>query len=156
MSTKLEISGLNRGRRGSVAGDFRRHRKHHRHHRRDDDFAVEGIQEAGRDLSRKFANLRRRCQARRLVEAIRHCDCRVVNELFDWHCRAINFFKKPGFDCVRICCSFGRHSAVISFTICVRRRFDGCHRHGFDGCGCNRFDGFNRGGFGFEGDGVFF
>ncbi|MBH5318683.1 hypothetical protein I6N90_12830 [Paenibacillus sp. GSMTC-2017] len=139
MSAKLEVSGLRRN---------RRHHRHHdrrRHHR--DDFAVEGIQEAGRELSRRFANLRRRCQARRLVEAIRHCDCRVVNELFEFHCRAIHFFKKPGFDCVRICCTFGRDSAVISFDICVRRRFDECRRHD---CGCGRH------GFGFDGENRFF
>ncbi|MFD0589543.1 hypothetical protein ACFQZE_16260 [Paenibacillus sp. GCM10027627] len=117
---------------GEVAGEFhrrRKHRKHHhrRHHRRED-FAVEGIQEAGIDLSKKFAKLRKRCEARRLVEAIRRCDHRTVNEIFDWRCRAIHFFKKPGFDCVKICCSFGRGSAVISFDICVRSLH---HHRGF-------------------------
>lgn len=117
MSAKLEISHVGYGRGRRVAGAMDRRRR--------DDFAVEGIQDAGRDLSRKFANLRRRCQARKLVAAIRHCDCRAVNELFNWRCRAINFYKRPGFDCVKICCSFGRGSAVISFDICVRSLYNG-------------------------------
>lgn len=115
MSVKSEISGLRNGR--SVAGVSEGRRRHH-HHR--DDFAVEGIQDMGRDLSRSFAKLRRRCKARKLVAAIRHCDRRAVNEIFDWKCREICFFKKPGFDCVKISCCFGRGSAFVTFDICVR------------------------------------
>lgn len=116
--------GLRRGLRRSLRRGLRRGFRRDRDRR--DDFAVEGIQEAGRDLSRKFAKLRRRCQARRLVAAIRHCDCRTVNELFNWRCRAINFYKRPGFDCVTISCRFGRGSAFITFDICVRSLFNGC------------------------------
>ncbi|RJE84261.1 hypothetical protein D3P07_23100 [Paenibacillus sp. 1011MAR3C5] len=113
MSAKAEISGLRNGRR--VAGASTGRRRHHH-----DDFAVEGIQDLGGELSRSFAKLRRRCKARKLVAAIRHCDRRAINEIFDWKCREICFFKKPGYDCVKISCCSGRGSAVITFDICVR------------------------------------
>ncbi|MFF2889827.1 hypothetical protein [Paenibacillus sp. NPDC057967] len=130
MSAKAEISGLRNGR--GVAGVSTGRRRHHRkHHRRHDDFAVEGIQDLGGELSRSFAKLRKRCKARKLVAAIRRCDRRAINEIFDWKCREICFFRKPGFDCVKISCCSRRGSAVITFDICVRS-LNRCHG---GGCG---------------------
>jgi len=135
MSAKTKISGLGKGSKAVfVSGGRRRH--HRRHHRRHEDFAVEGIQEMGADLSRSFAKLRKRRKARRLVAAIRHCDRRAINEIFEWRCREICFFRKPGFDCVKISCCFGRGSAFVTFDICVRSLnrccgFDGGFRNGF-------------------------
>lgn len=131
MSAKLKVSNWRR-RRVAGAMNGRRRRNHHRR----DDFVVEGVQDMGRELGQKFNNLRRRCKARKLVAAIRHCDHRAVNELFDWHCRSIHFYKRPGYDCVRICCSFNRGAVVVSFDICVRSLYNG-YGNGFYGNGYN-------------------
>lgn len=124
---KMQVSHFQHGRRshnrvgGVISGRRRRrHHRHHRHHRREDR-AVEGIQQAGRELSDTFRRLQRRCKARKLVEAIRRCDAHTVNRLLDRDCRVHCFFRKPGFDCVKICCRFGRgDSAFVTFDICVR------------------------------------
>ncbi|MCU6712799.1 hypothetical protein M6D81_29265 [Paenibacillus sp. J5C_2022] len=125
MSARVEISGWNRRR---VGGAFKR--RHRRRRRFFDDSAVEGIQEAGKVLGADFNNLRRRSQARKLAAAIRHCDARAVNNLFDFPCRTVCFFKRPGFDCVKICCFFGRGSVNITLDICVSQR-TGDIRFGF-------------------------
>lgn len=91
-----------------------------RRHHRDSDSAVEGVQQAGRVLSDTFKELERRCKARRIVAAIRHCDARAVNSVLDRHCRVQCFFRRPGYDCVKICCSFNGGATVVSFDICVR------------------------------------
>ncbi|WP_168118687.1 hypothetical protein [Paenibacillus sp. HB172176] len=106
-----------------------RHRRHHRHHHFDP--AVEGIQDAGRDLSKTFAKLEKRCKARRIVHAIRNCDARAVNSVLDHHCRVQCFFKRPGYDCVRICCSFNRGAATVTFDICVRSLNNGYGYNGY-------------------------
>ncbi|MHA7966595.1 hypothetical protein ACX93W_21010 [Paenibacillus sp. CAU 1782] len=123
MSKKMKVSGWNRV--GDVAGASRRKcRRRRRHHR--EEFAVEGIQEVSRDLSRTFARLRNRRNARMLVHAIRHCDARTINFLLAGHrSRVVCFFRKPGFDCVKIC-SFGRDgAATVTFDICVRSLHNG-------------------------------
>ncbi|MDQ6421338.1 hypothetical protein RB620_18080 [Paenibacillus sp. LHD-117] len=118
MSDRLEISGC-------YSGD-------HRHRGN----AVRGVQEAGRELSQSFARLRKRSNARKLVAAIRHCDFRAVNRLLDRDCRAVCFFKKPGYDCVKIACGFGRNnSAIVNFDICVRSLRHRCGGGCGGGCG---------------------
>jgi hypothetical protein len=118
-----------------------------RHHDRIE-FDVAGVQDAGRQLSRTFRRLRNRRNARRLVEAIRHCNHHEVNRLLSRDCRAVCFFKKPGFDCVKIACGFGRrNSVIVSFDICVRSLHDRCGR----GCGCGGYGGYGGG----YGNGVF-
>ncbi|MCR2804210.1 hypothetical protein [Paenibacillus soyae] len=130
MSANLQVSH-NRRRGNNVAGAMNGRRKHHHHHHhRRDDFAVEGIQDAGRVLGARFNDLRKRCKARRLVAAIRHCDARTIHDLFGHHCRVVCFFKRPGYDCVKLSCSFDRGAAVVTFDICVRSLNRGC------GCGC--------------------
>ena len=130
MSANLQVSHLKRS-GNNVAGAMSGRRKHH-HHR--DDFAVEGIQDAGRVLGAKFNNLRKRCKARKLVAAIRHCDARTIHDLFGHHCKVLHFFKRPGYDCVKLCCSFDRGAAVVTFDICVRSLNRGCG-NGFYGNG---------------------
>ncbi|OBR62397.1 hypothetical protein A7K91_01920 [Paenibacillus oryzae] len=119
MSKKMKVSGWERG---AVRGAYRGKRKFHHH----EDFAVEGIQEISRDLSKTFARLRCRRNARRLVHAIRCCDAATINCLLaGCHSRVVCFFKKPGYDCVKIC-SFGRGgAATITFDICVRSLCNG-------------------------------
>lgn len=131
MSAKLKISHRRNDR---VAGVVNGRRKRHHHRRRFDDFAVEGVQDMGRELSNAFNKLRRRRKARKLVAAIRHCDHRAVNEIFDWRCRSVHFFKRPGYDCVKICCSFDRGATFVTFDICVRSLYNG-YGNGFYGNG---------------------
>lgn len=115
--------------------------------------AVRGVQEAGRELSHTFGKLRRRRDARRLVAAIRHCDAREVNRLLTSDCRTVCFFKRPGYDCVKVACGYGRAGAtIVTFDICVRSAYD-------QGCGCGNGGGYvggyggGYGGFGGYGNG---
>lgn len=122
MSAKMEISHCCNARRsrGRVGGASSRRRRRHRRV----DFAVEGIQDAGRELSDLFRRLRRRRNAERLVAAIRHRDVCAIKHLLGCHCKVEFFFCRPGYECVKICCSFNRGAATVSFDICVRRLFD--------------------------------
>lgn len=89
-------------------------------HRRDP--AVEGIQDAGKELSKIFKRLEHEEVAERLVRAIRCHDARAVQNIIGCDCRVVHFFCTDRSDCVRICCSFGRdHAVTISFDICIRR-----------------------------------
>lgn len=120
MSTISNVGGYRNGYRGrGVMGAYGRNRKR----RRRNDTAVEGVQESGRVLSRFFDKLERRCKARKLVDAIRRCDAWAVQDLLDdRRCRVLGFCPRPGFDCVKICCVFGRRrNVVVTFDICVSR-----------------------------------
>lgn len=142
MSNRVEVSCCGGG---QVGGAFDHHGNRHRRGN-----AVRGVQEAGRELSNTFGKLRRRSDARRLVAAIRHCDAREVNRLLTTDCRTVCFFKKPGYDCVKVACGFGRRGAtIVTFDICVRNAFD----HG--GCGCGGGYGGGFGGYNGYGNGFF-
>lgn len=122
MSKKMNVSGCNR-------------RSCRRKHRRREEFAVEGIQDVSRDLSRTFARLRNRRNARRLVDAIRRCDAATIHFLLAGHrSRVVCFFRRPGFDCVKIV-TFGRDgAATVTFDICVRSLHHGFRNEfGFGG-----------------------
>lgn len=135
MYNRVDVSGCC-GRWQSVGGAFDNGDRHHRR-----GGAVRGVQEAGSELSDTFGKLRKRCNARKLVAAIRHCDARAVNHLLTRDCRTVCFFKRPGYDCVKVACGFGRRGAtIVTFEICVRNAFD-------RGCGCG-FGGGYGGGYG--------
>ncbi|MBD2872904.1 hypothetical protein [Paenibacillus arenilitoris] len=90
--------------------------------RKKQDPAVEGVQEAGKELSEIFRQLKNEEVAEKLVRAIRSRDAKTINCLLDCDCRVVNFFSTREFDCVRISCRFGRYNdVVITFDICVRR-----------------------------------
>ncbi|MHA6482311.1 hypothetical protein ACX1C1_10480 [Paenibacillus sp. strain BS8-2] len=128
MSDRVEVSSCCG--RGEFVGGVSHHGHRHRRGR-----AVAGVQEAGRELSNTFGKLRKRSNARKLVAAIRHCDARAVNRLLTSDCRTVCFFKRPGHDCVKVACGFGRAgAAIVTFDICVRNAFDRGH-----GCGCGGF-----------------
>ncbi|SFE82990.1 hypothetical protein SAMN05216378_4232 [Paenibacillus catalpae] len=96
----------------------------HRHCDNDhQDPAVEGVQDAGKHLSKVFDNLKNERVAEKLVRAIRDHDAQAVQCLVGCHCRVVDFFRTRNADCVRVRCSFGRYrDVVVSFDICVRRR----------------------------------
>lgn len=84
------------------------------------DGAVEGIQEAGADLSRFFGHLENPVTAARLVRAIRCRNRKVVEELIGSNCQVVCFFHQGRYACVRIACVFGECCNVrITFDICV-------------------------------------
>ncbi|WP_028612737.1 hypothetical protein [Paenibacillus harenae] len=98
--------------------------------RRKQDPAVEGVQEAGKELSKIFDQLRNENVAEKLVKAIRCHDARTIQRLLDCDCRVVSFFRMRDKDCVRICCQFGRYNDVtVTFDICVRSVQDQCRRH---------------------------
>ncbi|WP_219835192.1 hypothetical protein [Paenibacillus sp. R14(2021)] len=87
-------------------------------HRRDG--AVEGIQEAGADLSDLFCQLKNPEAAAKLVRAIRCRNRKVIEDLIGNNCNVVCFFHQGRFACVRIACVFGDCCSVrISFDICV-------------------------------------
>ncbi|WP_308637736.1 hypothetical protein [Paenibacillus silvisoli] len=87
-------------------------------HRRDG--AVEGIQEAGQDLSELFCQLRSPETAAKLVRAIRCRNRKVVEDLIGQNCHVVCFFHQGRMACVRIACVFGECCDVrITFDICV-------------------------------------
>ena len=84
------------------------------------DGAVEGIQEAGADLSDLFCQLKNPVVAAKLVRAIRCRNRKVIEELIGANCEVVCFFHQGRFACVRIACVFGNCCDVrISFDICV-------------------------------------
>ncbi|SFT20136.1 hypothetical protein [Paenibacillus sp. BC26] len=84
------------------------------------DGAVEGIQEAGADLSDLFCQLRSPVVAAKLVRAIRCRNRKVVEELIGSNCNVVCFFHQGRMACVRISCVFGNCCDVrITFDICV-------------------------------------
>jgi hypothetical protein len=88
------------------------------------DGAVEGIQEAGADLSDLFHQLKNPVCAARLVRAIRCRNRRGVEELIGANCNVVCFFHHGRMSCVRIECVFGQCCDVrISFDICVSNQF---------------------------------
>ena len=94
------------------------------------DPAVEAMQDAGKELSDIFKQLKDEQTAAKLVRAIRCRDARAVQSLLDCKCRVVCFFCSRDKDCVRICCSFGRnHDVTVTFDICVRRAQDECRRN---------------------------
>ncbi|RCW47842.1 hypothetical protein [Paenibacillus prosopidis] len=96
------------------------------------DPAVDAMQEAGKELSDIFRQLRNEDVAERFVRAIRCRDARAVQMLLDCNCRVVDFFSTRDQDCVRICCAFGRYSDVTTtFDICVRSIQDDCRRNNF-------------------------
>jgi hypothetical protein len=99
---------------------------------RREDPAVEGVQEAGKELSEIFKQLKDERTAAMLVRAIRCRDARAIQNLLDCNCRVVNFFCTRDKDCVRICCQFGRFNDVtVTFDICIRRVHDECRRNNF-------------------------
>lgn len=135
MSNRVEVSCCG----GQVGGAYDRGNWNRR------GGAVRGVQEAGRELSNTFGKLRRRCDARKLVAAIRHCDAREVNRLLTSDCRTVCFFRRPGYHCVKVACGFGRAGAtIVTFDICVRDAYN-------HGCGCG--NGGYAGGYGGYGNG---
>lgn len=90
------------------------------------DGAVEGIQEAGADLSDLFGQLKNPMVAAKLVRAIRCRNRKVIEELIGANCNVVCFFHQGRFACVRIACVFGNCCDVrISFDICVS--MGNCH-----------------------------
>ncbi|SFI73992.1 hypothetical protein SAMN02799624_01960 [Paenibacillus sp. UNC496MF] len=90
------------------------------------DGAVEGIQEAGADLSDLFCQLKNPVVAAKLVRAIRCRNRKIVEELIGANCQVVCFFHQGRFSCVRIACTFGNCCDVrISFDICVSQ--GNCH-----------------------------
>ncbi|CAM4095012.1 hypothetical protein L1N85_10505 [Paenibacillus alkaliterrae] len=98
-------------------------------HKHKQDPAVEGVQEAGKELSDIFKQLKNENVAEKLVKAIRCRDARAVQSLLDCDCRVVDFFCTHDKDCVRICCAFGRYKDVtVTFDICIKRVEDPCGR----------------------------
>lgn len=94
------------------------------------DPAVEAMQDAGKELSDIFKQLKDEQTAAKLVRAIRCRDARAVQSLLDCKCRVVCFFRSRDKDCVRICCAFGRnHDVTVTFDICVKREQDECRRN---------------------------
>lgn len=136
MSAKSKVSIVNVKTVGSAkrsarisncsCGNNHDHVEHKSCGRRDP--AVEGVQEAGKELSQIFKHLKNEEVAERLVRAIRCHDARAVQRIIGCECRVVHFFCTHRSDCVRICCSFGRDRDVtVSFDICIKRRED--HRN---------------------------
>ena len=108
-----------------VGGEMDSNRDHdcHRSSRRDP--AVEGVQDAGKELSKVFGKLKNEEVAERLVRAIRRHDARAVQQIVGCDCHVVDFFRTRNADCVRVRCSFGPYrDVVVSFDICVRRAVD--------------------------------
>ncbi|HTG67964.1 MAG TPA: hypothetical protein VL921_01800 [Candidatus Udaeobacter sp.] len=101
----------------------------HKSRCRKEDPSVESMQEAGKELSDIFKQLKDRQTAAKLVRAIRCRDARAVQSLLGCDCRVVNFFCTRDKDCVRICCQFGKFNDVtVTFDICVKRVQDECRR----------------------------
>ncbi|MBW7459463.1 hypothetical protein ACFOLF_15275 [Paenibacillus sepulcri] len=84
------------------------------------DSAVEGIQEAGRDLCKLFCQLKDADNAAALVRAIRCKNRKVVDSIIGDNCSVVCFFNQGRSSCVRISCVFGECCDVrITFDICV-------------------------------------
>ncbi|WP_274648836.1 hypothetical protein [Paenibacillus humicola] len=89
------------------------------------DNAVEGIQEAGKDLCDLFCSLKNREVAAALVRAIRCRNKKLIEKLIGINCQVVAFFNQGRMSCVRISCVFGECCDVrITFDICVSNR--GC------------------------------
>jgi len=115
--------------RARISSECLREEEHKSCGRREDP-AVEAMQEAGKELSDLFKQLKDERTAANLVRAIRCRDARAVQSLLDCHCRVVSFFSTRDKDCVRIFCSFGRnHDVTVTFDICVRREQDECRRN---------------------------
>ncbi|MCM3630381.1 hypothetical protein M3194_23905 [Paenibacillus glycanilyticus] len=109
---------------GVESGGNNNHDRHCCDHDRQDP-AVEGVQDAGKELSKVFGNLRNEEVAEKLVRAIRRHDARTVQKLVGCDCRVVDFFRTRNADCVRVRCSFGRwKDVVVTFDICIRRAVD--------------------------------
>ncbi|WP_338554207.1 hypothetical protein [Paenibacillus sp. KS-LC4] len=92
------------------------------------DPAVEGVQDAGKELSKIFKRLENEEVAEKLVKAIRCHDARAVQNIIGCDCKVVQFFCTQRSDCVRVCCLFGRDNEVtISFDICIKR--ENIHRY---------------------------
>ncbi|QHW31597.1 hypothetical protein GZH47_12595 [Paenibacillus rhizovicinus] len=88
------------------------------------DPAVEGIQEAGADLSDLFHQFKNPVVAAKVVRAIRCRNRKLLEELIGANCHVVCFFHQGRFSCVRIECTFGQCCDVrISFDICVSNQF---------------------------------
>ncbi|OBZ11177.1 MULTISPECIES: hypothetical protein [Bacillales] len=125
---KLKVQSVKSARKSSsrarISSDCKCKDDHKSCGRRQDP-AVEAMQEAGKELSDIFRQLKDERTAEMLVRAIRCRDARAIQHLLDCHCRVVHFFCTRDKDCVRICCSFGRnHDVTVTFDICVRRVFD--------------------------------
>lgn len=98
-----------------------------------DDPAVEGIQDAGKELSCIFNFMQNRAVAEELAKAIRWRESRVVQEILrhcGCDCKVVAFFCTNESDCVRICCEFGKWNEVkVTFDICIKRRKSSCGRY---------------------------
>jgi|GEM_PF-1063450 hypothetical protein len=108
----------------------------HCHNDRQDP-AVAGVQDAGKELSKVFGNLKCEENAEKLVRAIRRQDAKAVQHLVGCDCRVVDFFRTRNADCVRVRCAFGPYKdVVVSFDICVRRAVDDIsdQRHHHNGC----------------------
>lgn len=96
------------------------------------DPAVNAMQDAGKELSDIFKQLKDENVAAQFVRAIRCRDARAVQMLLGCDCRVVDFFCTRDQDCVRISCAFGRYNDVTTtFDICVRRIQDVCRRDNF-------------------------
>ncbi|MFF2483159.1 hypothetical protein [Paenibacillus sp. NPDC058071] len=101
--------------------------KEERKHCDHKDRAVEAVQDAGKELSELFGQLKCEETAERLVRAIRCRDARTIQKIIGCDCRVVHFFCTHNSDCVKICCFFGRRGEVsVSFDICIKRKFDCC------------------------------
>jgi hypothetical protein len=84
------------------------------------DGAVEGIQDAGKDLCHLFCMLKDERVAAALVRAIRCKNKKVIEDLIGPNCHVVCFFQQGRLSCVRISCVFGECCDVrITFDICV-------------------------------------
>ncbi|MFX3633265.1 MAG: hypothetical protein ACE3L7_15375 [Candidatus Pristimantibacillus sp.] len=93
------------------------------------DSAVDAVQDAGKELSQLFGQLKDEDTAEKLVRAIRCRDARTIQRIIGCDCRVVHFFCTSFSDCVKICCVFGKcHDVTISFDICIKRRSDCCQR----------------------------
>ncbi|REE78795.1 hypothetical protein A8990_12472 [Paenibacillus taihuensis] len=122
MSAKLKVSNVKavrtRSRNARVSNEGMRSGRSQCCNRRDG--AVEGIQEAGQDLSNLFCHLRSPENAAKLVRGIRCRNRKLVNSLLGDNCEVVCFFHQGRYACVRIACVFGECCDVrITFDICV-------------------------------------
>lgn len=136
MSANLKLKASNMKsaakttRRARISSSCNCNKDAHKSCGRKEDPAVESMQEAGKELSDIFKQLKDRQTAAKLVRAIRCRDAKAVQSLLGCDCRVINFFCTHDKDCVRICCQFGRYNDVtVTFDICVKRVKDECRRH---------------------------
>lgn len=116
LCTKCKSNGVVSGERNKSCG-------------KKQDPAVQGVQEAGKELSDFFKKLKCEENAETLVRAIRDRNEKAIQCLLDCNCKVVCFFSTRDQDCVRICCSFGRWNDVtVTFDICIKKLFDPCRR----------------------------